>query len=70
MRLFSHPRFLAVYSGVLTVVFAATVGLGLRNGGSILHSVHAEENDPEWLRSTRLQYGELMLWSRMERRGW
>ena len=44
MRLFSHPRFLAVYSGVLTVVFAATVVLGLRNGGSILHPVHAEEN--------------------------
>ncbi len=44
MRLFSHPRFLAVYSGVLTVVFAATVGLVLRNGGSILHAVHADEN--------------------------
>src|SRR5258708_25629226 len=25
MRLFSHPRFLAIYSGVLTVVFGATV---------------------------------------------
>jgi hypothetical protein len=44
MRLFSHPRFLAVYSGVLTVVFAATVGLGIRNGVSILHPVHAEES--------------------------
>jgi len=43
MRLFWHPRFLAVYSGVLTVVFAATVVLGLRNGVSILHPVHAEE---------------------------
>ncbi len=43
MRLFSHPRFLAVYSGVLTVVFAATVVLGLRNSVSILHPVHAEE---------------------------
>lgn len=44
MRLFSHPRFLAVYSGVLTLVFVATVGLGLRNGASILHPVHAEES--------------------------
>lgn len=43
MRLFSHPRFLAVYSGVLTLMFAATVALGLRNGGSLLHPVHAEE---------------------------
>jgi len=43
MRLFWHPRFLAVYSGVLTVVFAATVVSGLRNGVSILHPVHAEE---------------------------
>jgi hypothetical protein len=44
MNLFSHPRFLAVYSGVLTVVFAATVALGLRNGVSILHPVHADES--------------------------
>jgi hypothetical protein len=44
MRLLSHPRFLAVYSGVLTVVFAATVVLGIRNGVSILHPVHAEES--------------------------
>jgi hypothetical protein len=44
MRLFSHPRFLAGYSGVLTVVFAATVALGLKNGVSILHPVHAEES--------------------------
>ncbi len=44
MRLFSHPRFLAVYSGVLTMVFAAAVVLGLRNGVSILHPVHAEES--------------------------
>jgi hypothetical protein len=43
MKLLSHPRFLMVYSGVLTIVFAATVGLGIRNGVSILHPVHAEE---------------------------
>jgi hypothetical protein len=42
MRLIAHPRFLTVYSGVLTVVFAATVGLGIENGVSILHPVHAE----------------------------
>jgi hypothetical protein len=44
MRLFSHPRFLAVYSGVLTFVLAGTVALGLKNGVSILNPVHAEES--------------------------
>jgi hypothetical protein len=46
MRLFSHPRFLAAYSGVLTLVFVATVALGLKNGVSTLHPVHAEESAP------------------------
>ena len=44
MRLLSHPRFLAVYSGVLTVVFAVTVVLGLGFGVPIVHAVHADEN--------------------------
>jgi len=43
MRWLSHPRFLAVYSGALTVVFAATVALGIRSGVSIVHPVHADE---------------------------
>jgi hypothetical protein len=44
MRLFSHPRFLAVYSGVLTIVFAAAVALGLKSGAWTLRPVHAEES--------------------------
>ena len=43
MNVFSHPRFLAIYSGVLTVVFVATVGLGIRNGALGVGPVHAAE---------------------------
>jgi hypothetical protein len=32
MRLLTHPRFLVIYSGVLTVIFAATVVFGVRRG--------------------------------------
>jgi hypothetical protein len=42
MRLISHPRFLAVYSGVLTLVFVATVGSAIRSG-VLLRPVHAED---------------------------
>lgn len=31
-RLFSHPRFLAIYSGTLTIVFVATTALNLWHG--------------------------------------
>jgi hypothetical protein len=44
MRLISHPGFLMVYSGVLTVVFAATVGLGIRNGALRVRPVEAQES--------------------------
>lgn len=44
MRLFSHPRFLMVYSGVLTVVFAATVAWGVRSGAWRVRPVEAEES--------------------------
>lgn len=44
MKILSNPRFLAVYSGVLTVVFAATVVLGLTHGLVYAHEdgKHAE----------------------------
>ena len=45
MQLLSHPRFLAVYSGVLTLVFAVTVVLGIRNGALSLRAVHANERE-------------------------
>ena len=43
MRLFSHPRFLAIYSGLLTVVFLLTISLGLARGDFGLHRVSANE---------------------------
>lgn len=43
MRLFSHPRFLAIYSGLLTVVFLLTISLGLARGDFGLHRVSASE---------------------------
>lgn len=44
LRLFSNPRFLAIYSGVLTVTFVLTVALGLARGDFSLHPVAAAEN--------------------------
>ena len=43
-RLFSNPRFLAVYSGVLTLAFILTVALGLARVNFSLHHVSAAEN--------------------------
>lgn len=42
-RLFSHPRFLAVYSGVLTIVFVATTALNLWHGPRRISA--AEQHD-------------------------
>jgi hypothetical protein len=42
LKLFSHPRFLAVYSGVLTVAFVATTALNLWHGS---HVAGAEKHD-------------------------
>jgi hypothetical protein len=44
MKILSNPRFLAVYSGVLTFVFAATVVFGLTRGRVYAHEdgKHAE----------------------------
>ena len=47
-RLFSHPRFLAIYSGLLTVVFILTVFLGLSRGDFSLHSVSAAERNASY----------------------
>jgi hypothetical protein len=44
LRFFSNPRFLAVYSGVLTIAFVFTVALGLARGSFSLHQVSASEN--------------------------
>lgn len=43
LRFFSSPRFLAVYSGVLTAAFVLTVALGLSRGNFSLHQVSAAE---------------------------
>jgi len=32
LRLFSHPRFLAIYSGTLTLIFVATTATNLWRG--------------------------------------
>jgi hypothetical protein len=42
-RLLSNPRFLAAYSGILTVAFILTVALGLPRADSSLHKVSAAE---------------------------
>lgn len=42
-KFLSHPRFLAVYSGALTLVFTLTVALGLSRGDFALHRVSAAE---------------------------
>jgi hypothetical protein len=42
-KLFSSPRFLAAYSGILTVAFILTVALGLARGDFRLHKVAAAE---------------------------
>lgn len=44
LTLFSNPRFLAVYSGVLTVTFALTVAFGPVRGDFSLHHVSAAED--------------------------
>lgn len=46
MRLLSNPRFLAIYSGLLTVAFILTVALGLSRGDFSLHRVAAAEAHP------------------------
>lgn len=43
MRLCSHPYFLRIYSGLLTVTFALTVSLGLARGDFALHRISAAE---------------------------
>ena len=43
MRLFSHPYFLRIYAGLLTVTFVLTVSLGLARGDFALHRVSATE---------------------------
>jgi len=43
MRLFSHPRFLPIYSGLLTLAFLLTVSLGLLRGDFALSRVSASE---------------------------
>jgi hypothetical protein len=43
MRLPSHPYFLRIYSGLLTVTFVLTVSLGLERGDFALHRVSASE---------------------------
>lgn len=43
MRLFSHPRFLVVYSMVVTAAFAATVLAGVFGGGWTMRRVMAGE---------------------------
>jgi hypothetical protein len=45
IKFLSHPRFLAVYSGTLTVVFALTTGASLWNHS--LPPVHAEPRNSE-----------------------
>jgi hypothetical protein len=43
MSLFSHPRFLSIYSGVLTVAFILTVSLEVSRGDFASHRVSAAE---------------------------
>ena len=47
VKLLSHPRSLAAYSGVLTIVFAVTTALQLARSGLVLPRVSgAEQHDP------------------------
>ncbi len=59
MRLFSNPRFLAIYSGLLTVAFALTVALGLSRGDFSLHRVAAAETPARAADYDRLNVDQL-----------